>query len=192
MKETDMITVRYATLEDIDRLLEIYAYYVEKTAISFEYDVPSKEEFTRRFERITAKYPFIAAEKDGKTVGYTYAGDFVGRSAYAWSAELTVYIDKDYLKCGVGKALYTKLEEDLKAMGITNLYACIGVPSEDDRYLTRNSIDFHEHFGFVQIGQFHNCGYKFGNWYDMVWAEKIVGKHTGDMKNIIPFPQLKR
>ncbi len=187
------ITIRKATANDLERLLEIYSYYVKNTAVSFEYDVPDKTEFFHRFERITEKYPFLTALYDGRVVGYAYADEFSSRSAYGWSAALTVYIDRQYHKCGIGKALYSQLEKDLHDMGITNLYACIGIPAEeDDRYLTRNSIDFHEHFGFVMVGQFHKCGYKFGRWYDMVWAEKIIGEHRADMRPVTPFIQIQR
>lgn len=75
-------------------------------------------------------------------------------------------------------------------MGITNLYACIGVPEVEDEYLTRNSIEFHEHLGFKQVGEFHNCGYKFDRWYNMVWAEKIIGEHRSGQADITNFNEL--
>ena len=65
-------------------------------------------------------------------------------------------------------------------MGILNLYACIGYPQVEDEYLTRNSAQFHQHLGFALCGTFHNCGYKFGRWYDMIWMEKILGEHRPD------------
>ncbi len=163
---------------DIPEMLEIYAYYVKNTAISFEYDVPDEAEFMRRFVTVNEKYPFLAAKHDGKVVGYAYAHEFIAREAYRFSAESTIYIDREHHRLGIGKMLYNELERLLIPLGITNLYACIGVPSEDDGYLTHNSIDFHEHIGFKQVGVFHNCGYKFDRWYDMVWAEKIIGEYT--------------
>ncbi len=60
---------------------------------------------------------------------------------------------------------------------ILNLYACIGYPEQEDEYLTTNSADFHSHLGFVKVGEFHQCGYKFGRWYHMIWMEKIIGEH---------------
>ena len=189
--DANEIRIMPAEPSDIPAMLEIYAYYVKNTAISFEYEVPDEAEFTRRFETVTAKYPFLAAKQDGKTVGYAYAHEFIARAAYRFSAESTIYIDKDHHRLGIGKMLYEELERLLVPLGITNLYACIGVPSEDDGYLTHNSIDFHRHIGFEQVGVFHNCGYKFGRWYDMVWAEKIIGEHAAEMREPIPFPQLR-
>ncbi len=172
-----MITVGNAELKDAERLLEIYDYYVKNTAITFEYTTPTIEEFRGRMEKTMQKYPYLVAEKDGVIAGYAYAGAFVGRAAYDWSCETSIYLDKNARKCGIGKTLYAALEKELKKMGILNMYACIGYPDNEDEYLTKNSAEFHSHIGFVQVGEFHKCGYKFGRWYNMIWMEKIIGEH---------------
>ena len=169
--------IRDAKPEDAERLLEIYAYYVENTAISFEYDVPALEEFQMRIRNTMKRYPYIVIERDGKVQGYAYAGPFVGRAAYGWSCEMTIYLDHNMLKCGLGRQIYEALEDRLRKMGILNLYACIGYPETEDEYLNRNSAEFHEHLGYTKVGQFHKCGYKFGRWYDMIWMDKIIGEH---------------
>ena len=87
----------------------------------------------------------------------------------------------------MGRVLYEALADRLKAMGILNLYACIGYPQVEDEYLTKNSAQFHEHLGFTLAGTFHNCGYKFGRWYDMIWMEKIIGEHRPDQPDIVPY-----
>ena len=168
--------IKEVTAEDAPELLEIYRYYVEHTAVSFEYETPTVEEFAERIRRITQKYPYLAAVRDGKTVGYAYAHAFVGREAYRFSAELTIYLDKSERRNGIGRLLYTELEKRLKEMGITNLYACIGVPADGkaDEYITFDSQHFHEHMGFEIVGMFKKCGFKFGRWYSMIWAEKII------------------
>ena len=91
---------------------------------------------------------------------------------------------------GLGRTLYEALADRLQAMGILNLYACIGYPQVEDEYLTKNSAQFHEHLGFALVGTFHNCGYKFGRWYDMVWMEKMIGEHKVPQPQIIWFSQL--
>lgn len=170
--------IRSAVLSDADRLLEIYAYYVEKTAISFEYVVPSHDEFKRRIENTMKKYPYLVAEENGKIIGYAYAGPFVGRAAFCHSCETTIYIDHDTRKYGYGRKMYEALEKDLKEQGIINIYACIGDPVVEDEYLTKNSEQFHAHLGFKTVGRFQKCGYKFGRWYNMIWMEKIIGDHN--------------
>ena len=165
------LTIRNATLADAPRILEIYAYYVEHTVITFEYDVPSLAEFEGRMRDIMQKYPYLVIERDGRIEGYAYAHAFVGRAAYDWAAELTIYLDHDARRGGLGCVLYEALADRLKAMGV----------------LTRNSAQFHEHLGFTLAGTFHNCGYKFGRWYDMIWMEKIIGEHRPDQPDIVPY-----
>lgn len=182
--EGAMITIRDAKIEEAKRILEIYDYYVKNTAITFEYETPTLEEFQKRMEKTMRRYPYLVIEREGLIEGYAYAGPFVGRAAYDWSCETTIYIDHKAKKCGLGRKLYEALENALKDMGILNLYACIGYPEKEDEYLTTNSADFHEHLGYVKVGEFHNCGYKFDRWYHMIWMEKIIGNHTNSQSKI--------
>ena len=110
MENQENLTIRFADPGDAEALLEIYRPYVEKTAVSFETAVPSVEEFRGRIRRILEHYPYLAAEKDGALLGYAYAGPFVGRAAYRWSAEVTIYLREDQKKKGIGRMLYARLE----------------------------------------------------------------------------------
>ena len=169
------IVLRDAVLADAPRLLEIYAYYVERTAISFEHEVPTLAAFKGRMRAKMAAYPYLAAMREGRILGYAYAGPFIGRAAYRHSCELTIYLDPAVRGGGIGRMLYEELEARLRAMGIRNLYACIGWPETEDEYLTRNSAEFHAHLGFAKVGEFHRCGFKFGRYYSMIWMEKLIG-----------------
>lgn len=168
------IKIRNATLEDAAQLLKIYSYYVTATAISFEYAPPTLDEFTNRISRTLKNYPYLVAELDGQIVGYAYAGSFVGREAYRFSAELTIYLDKDFRGRGIGKKIYSALENELNLRGVKNLYACVAYPEVEDKYLTFASVKFHERLGFKICGKFTGCGYKFNRRYSMVWLEKIL------------------
>lgn len=169
--------IRSASPEDAGRLLHIYSYYVEHTAISFEYTVPTPDEFRRRIMHTLEKYPYIVAEEYGVILGYAYAGPFKMRAAYDRSCEVSIYVNRDCKGKGYGRELYEALEEALKEMGITNLYACIADPIIEDEYLTKSSEQFHSHLGYTKVGEFHKCAYKFGRWYNMIWMEKIIGEH---------------
>lgn len=183
-------TIRSASPADAPRLLEIYSYYVRNTAITFEIDVPSLREFEERIRSTMQRYPYLVIEEHGQVLGYAYAGVFKDRAAYDWACELTIYIDHTVLGRGLGGRLYAALEDALKEMGMLNLYACIGYPDAEDEYLTRNSAEFHAHLGFVTIGEFHQCGYKFDRWYSMIWMEKIVGEHTPNQKPVRPYSEI--
>ena len=87
--------------------------------------------------------------------------------------------------------LYEELENILKQQGILNVNACIAYPQAEDEYLTKDSVLFHEKLGYTMVGTFHQCGYKFHRWYDMVWMEKFIGEHRENQPDIIPFPELK-
>ncbi len=171
------ISIRTAAVEDAEALLNIYAYYVENTAITFEYDVPSLDEFKGRIQKTLSKYPYLVILVDQQIMGYAYAGTFKDRAAYDRCVETTIYLAHDAVRCGLGKKLYLALEEALQKQGILNLYACIGYPVVEDEYLTKNSAQFHEYLGYETVGQFHKCGYKFNRWYDMIWMEKMIGEH---------------
>lgn len=175
--QKDSILIREAVPEDAERLLGIYAHYVLNTAITFEYDVPSLKEFRQRILHTREKYPYLVIEENGVVKGYAYAGVFKDRAAYERSCEMTIYLDRDCKGRGLGRKLYEALEDALKARGILNLYACIGVPEEEDEYLDHNSEHFHEHLGYTTVGTFHKCGCKFGRWYNMIWMEKMIGVH---------------
>ena len=169
--------IRSALPDDAVRILEIYSYYVENTAITFEIDVPSPDEFKKRITKTLARYPYLVLEEDGRIEGYAYAGVFYDRAAYDHSCEVTIYLDRNSHGKGYGRLLYGELEKLLKARGIINLYACIADPVVEDEYLTSNSEQFHAHLGYVKNGEFHKCGYKFGRWYNMIYMEKIIGEH---------------
>lgn len=182
--------IRVATPADAEELLAIYAPYVQKTAITFEYQVPSVAEFRGRMEKTLTRYPYLAAVCDGEILGYAYTGPFHARAAYQWAAETTIYLKENQKGRGMGRRLYQALEDVSKAQRIKNLNACIGYPEVDDEYLTQNSARFHEHLGYFLVGAFHQCGYKFGRWYGMIWMEKLIGEHGPEPEAIIPFPDL--
>ncbi|MBQ9044358.1 MAG: N-acetyltransferase [Oscillospiraceae bacterium] len=167
------VRIRPAVCADAERLAEIFAYYVLHTAVAFDYEPPSAETFRARIAQVTEAHPWLVAEADGRVLGYAYAGPFVGRAGYRFSRELTIYLDPAARGRGIGRALYAALETRLRALGVRNLYACIGDPAaDDDPYLTRASERFHARMGFVRVGVFTKCGYKFERWYNMIWMEK--------------------
>lgn len=186
-----MIKIRIATARDAADLLNIYAPYVEKTAITFEKEVPSEEEFADRICRVLEKYPYLVATMDDEIVGYAYAGAFQERAAYDWAVETSIYVAIDKKRMGVGKKLYEALEETLKEQNILNLNACIAYPREEDEYLTKESARFHEHMGYRLVGKFDRCGYKFNRWYNMIWMEKHIGEHVENQPKVKWFGEIK-
>lgn len=183
--------IRVATEEDAEALCEIYAYYVLNTAITFEYTVPSVDEFRNRICEVLSRYPYLVAESNGRIVGYAYANSFNRREAYSWAVETTIYVREDSKRLGIGRALYDVLEKALSLQNIINLNACIAYPITEDEYLTKNSMLFHENSGYRLVGEFYKCGYKFNRWYNMIWMEKHIGKHIDKPMSIKRFDEIK-
>lgn len=184
------VRVRLARIEDAPALAAIYEPYVLETAITFEYMPPTAEEFAERMRKTMEFYPYLVAECDGRPVGYAYAGTFKGRPAYDWAVETSIYVARGHAGEGIGRALHDMLETLLRTQGVLNMYACIAVPNgEDDETLTRNSQHFHAHMGYRLVGEFYQCGFKGGRWYDMVWMEKMLGEHRADQPPVTPFPK---
>ena len=154
MSERPDILIRVARVEDAEDLLNIYAYYVKNTAISFEHEVPSLEEFKGRIKETLKNYPYLVAEIDGKIIGYVYANRFRTRAAFSWCAATSIYINMDYRRLGIGRILYEELEKILVKQNLINLYAAVANPSEEDEYLTRNSEHFHEKMGYKTVAKF--------------------------------------
>lgn len=160
--------------EDAERTLDIYAPYITDSCISFEYEVPSLEEWLQRISTITQKHAWLVCEYDGEIIGYAYAGQHRARTAYQWSVESAVYIDKNFVGKGAGKLLYQKLFEALKQQGYATVFAGMTLPNEKSEAL-------HKSCGFTEIGVFKHIGYKFDKWHDVKWMQLNIKKHTGGM-----------
>lgn len=133
-----------------------------------------------RIRHTLEKYPYLVAVEEGEVIGYAYAGTLYDRRAYDHSAELSIYIDDRKRHKGIGHLLYNALIDYLTRMNITNLYGCITYPNDA-------SIAFHEKYGFKEAAHFHECGYKFDQWLDVVYLEKRLDKTT---EPFIPFKEL--
>lgn len=188
-----MIVIRLAVPDrDAAALQRIYAHYVKKTAVSFDYVAPSVQAFREGMEDTLARYPYLVADCGGEPVGYAYAAPFKARAAYDWAVETTIYVRPDQKRRGIGRRLYGALEHMLAEQGILNMNACIAWTDQEDRYLVNDSVRYHERMGFDMVGRFHQCGHKFGRWYDMVWMEKLIGRHSESQPPIKPFSALPK
>lgn len=151
----------------------IYAPFVRDTAVSFEEVPPTGEEMTRLIERLSASYPWLVAESSGQVVGFAYACPHRPRAAYRWAADVTVYIDAEHRRQGVGTSLYTKLLELLKRQGFHVAVAVITLPNPA-------SVGLHEALGFEPVGTFRRVGFKAGGWWDVgCWQLELVPRGEG-------------
>lgn len=178
-------TLRNARIDDAMEILAIYAPYVEKTAITFETEVPSPEAFRQRTADIIGSYPYLVAEENGAIVGYAYAHRIGERAAYAWNAELSVYLDPTRRGNGLGRMLCTALIDLLAMQGIRNVFSLVTVPNE-------TSVGLHEALGFVLMGTQRQAGFKCGAWHDVAWFQKQIGTFSGMPDPVAPTVELDR
>lgn len=186
----DTITIRKATVADAEPLLAIYAPYIENTAITFEYEIPTVADFSNRISTTLEKYPYIVAEENNKIIGYAYASAFGTRKAFDWSAEVSIYLDANQRGKGLGSLLYQVLEEYLFQQNIINVYACIAETDQESVYLNHASQHFHAKRGYKKVAHFKKSGYKFNEWFDIIWMEKKLRDHPDQAQSTIPFSQI--
>ena len=162
------VRIRFADPErDAARILAVYAPYIERTAVTFETEVPGAEAFAARVAGIAEAFPYLLLEIDGELAGYAYAHRQAERAAYQWNAELSIYLAEGFVHRGLGAPLYALLMRLLQMQGYVNLYACITASNA-------GSIALHERMGFAQVGRFPDTGYKFGRWHGVVWLCRRV------------------
>lgn len=172
------MSIRLACEADLPQILHIYRPYVTDTAYTLEFTVPEPEEFSRRFQHITAQFPWLVWEEDSRILGYAYGSLPFQRAGYRWSGEVSIYLHPDAHRRGIGRALYAALEEIMRRQGYRVLYAIITASNE-------TSLAFHQALGYRHTARFPRCGCKFGQWLDVVWMEKEL--QSVDLPS--PFPR---
>lgn len=164
--------IRVATLGDAPACAELYAPYVERTAITFETDPPTADEMAERIGAALATHTWLVLEDAGRVCGYTYARPFHARAAYRWSCEVTVFAELGRRRSGAGRALYSALFERLEARGFHTAVALITLPNDA-------SVGLHRAMGFEHSGTHTEIGYKLGAWHDVTWMQRRLAS-VGD------------
>lgn len=174
--------IRFADpARDAAGILAVYAPYIRETAVTFETEVPAPDAFTARVAGICADFPYLVLEVDGELAGYAYAHRQAERAAYAWNAELSIYLAGKWRGRGLGAPLYRLLERLLTMQGYVNLYGVITASNA-------GSIRLHEKLGYRQTGLHERTGWKFGQWHDVAWLHKRV--REGEPGTILPLSAL--
>jgi len=177
--------IRLARPSDADGILAIYTPYITGTSFTFETQVPSVVEFSKRIESYLENWPWLVFEVDGTIAGYAYGSKYRERTGYQWCVECSVYVHDDFMRMGVAKALYEPLFEILKTQGYHNVYAVINLPNE-------RSVRFHESCGFDWFATYKNVGYKLGKWKDVGWWQLIINDYGDEPVPPVKFSELER
>lgn len=161
---SERYTLRPVTPGDAADILSVYAPFIKNTTVTFELEVPSVSDFADRIERISGSYPWIVCCQEGRPVGYAYSSRHAERGAYGFSANLSVYVDPEFSRRGLGRMLCREIIGLSREIGVCNLFSAVTVPNEA-------SFALHKALGFEQCGYFTRAGRKFGTWRDLAWFE---------------------
>lgn len=156
---------RLARPADAAGLAEIYAPYVENTAITFAEKPLTAGDFE---QKIRSPYPVLVYEEGGVMFGYAYASALREKAAYRWAVEPSIYLRPACQGQGIGKGLMQRLISLLQVQKFQSVYSCITLPN-------KKSLRLHAGFGFREVGRFEKSGYKLGAWHDVAWLYLPLG-----------------
>jgi L-amino acid N-acyltransferase YncA len=170
----ESVTIRNASAADADGIALIYAHHVLHGTASYDTEPPPADAFRAKIKQVLgAGWPFLLAERNGTVVGYAYATRFRDRAAYGWTAENSVYVHPDCMRCGIGKALLKELCRRAEACGFRQMIAVIGGAEEA-------SVRLHSACGFKEVGRLNAAGWKKGRWLDNVYMQLALGPGSSD------------
>jgi len=168
------ISIRSATVADLDRIVGIYSHAVTNGTASYELEPPSREEMEKRFAALAeGGFPYIVAESEGTIAGYAYAGPFRPRPAYRFIVEDSIYVAPEAQGQGIGRVLLASLIDACAILGFRQLVAVIG-----DGRTNLASVKLHERAGFRHSGLLEGSGYKHGRWLDTVFMQLTMNGGT--------------
>jgi len=163
-------TIRPSRDADVPGITAIYGYHVLHGVASFEETPPDAAEIARRRNEIVKRgLPYLVAERDGRVIGYCYAGPFRPRVAYRFTVEDSVYVEGGEIGRGLGRALLEQVIARCGELGYRQMVAVIGGRE------TLGSIRLHERLGFAHRGVLPAVGFKFGRWIDIIMMQRELG-----------------
>ena len=171
--ESAPAVIRLAAERDAEQVAAIYAPNVTDKIVSFELEPPSADEMCRRIGATLQRFPWLVCERQGRVLGYAYAGAHGSRAAYRWSVDVSIYVREEAHRTGVGRALYTSLFAVLDLQGFYNTYAGATLPNPA-------SVGLHEAMGFRLVGVYRGVGYKLGAWHDVGWWHLQLRERVAD------------
>lgn len=173
---------RLVNSQDYHEMWEIYQQYID-TTITFEFMMPSLEEFAKRIDHIIEDYACLVCVHEGNIMGYAYAHRFAERAGYNWSAELSVYSSQASKGLKIGQQLYKKLIDICQLQGIQTIYGLVTLGNSASDAL-------HEKLGFKRVGIMNNVGFKNGEWLSCSYYEKVIGDYLNPPHTLIKIKAL--
>ena len=175
--------IRLANEGDAAAIAAIYRPYVEDSRMSFEEQAPEPPEIARRME--SPLHPWLAAEEDGRVLGYASSSPYHRRPAYRWTAETSIYLSAEAHGRGLGTLLLSRLIELLTAQRYVTAIGAIALPNPA-------SIALHQRLGFLAAGLYRGVGFKLDQWTDVSLWQRDLAPRTTQPAEPLPYASLKR
>jgi phosphinothricin acetyltransferase len=170
--------IRVVKEADAAHIAKIYNHYILNTLITFEEQPLTPEELLERIKSVTAEYPWLVYEDNGRVVGYAYATRWKERSAYRHTGEVAIYLDVQDIGKHIGSRLTAALLDEVRNRKTHSVLAGIALPNTA-------SVKLCEKFGFAKVGELKEVGYKFDQWVDVGYWQLIFDRLGSgeDVKN---------
>lgn len=153
--------------DDVAPACALTNHFIRETAVHFGASPHTDREFEAVWMAGRKRYPWLAAEVDGRFAGYAKAGEWRAREAYRHTAEVSIYLDPSFHKRGIGRGLYGELLRRLRDSGFHTAVGGMTLPNEPSARL-------HEALGFRYVGAFREVGRKFDAWHDTGWWQIML------------------
>ncbi len=173
------VRIRAAHPGDAAALAAIYRPYVLDTVATFETEPPDAAAMTMRM-LAAPRMPWLVTESGERVLGYAYASRHRDRTAYRWSADVSIYVAMEERGRGIGRALYAELIPLVRGLGYVNLYAGITLPNDA-------SVALHAAVGFELVGVYRFVGFKAGRWLDVGWYVALADEFPAPPGEPVPW-----
>jgi len=162
------ITIRDAREDDLEAILDIYNDVIINTTAVYS-EQPHTLQMRKDWydERIKNNFPVFIADADGRVAGFSSFGHFRVWPCYRYTVEISVYVAASQRGKGISKILLQALIDRAREM---NKHAVIAGISADNEI----SLNLHRSFGFEEVANFKEVGYKFGRWLDLKFLELVL------------------
>jgi len=175
------VVIRNSTDDDVPAMLAIYTRHVQNGLGDVALEPADPDDIKKRRKNMGRKrLPHLAAECDGRIVGYAYAVPFRKRPAYRYTVKHSIYVHEAFLGRGIGRRLLAVLIERCAVAGYRQMIGYVDAANLP-------SIRLHERAGFREVGRLPCVGYKFGRWTDSVLMQRALG--AGGAVDPSPLPR---
>ena len=162
------VTIRPATYDDLSDISAIYNHEIANSTATFDLEPPTLAYWEARLASPhVGDHLLVAVDTDEDVVGYAYSWSYRPRPAYNLTRETSIYLDPSVRGRGIGRRLYPALLDAMAAAGVHTAVALVAVPNP-------GSVALHKACGFEHVGTMREVGFKFDQWVDVEWYQRML------------------